>query len=60
MPYEAVEVVSNSVDVAGDMCDDVIDTNVFRGNVITGRRTGARQGRFTNADCRVRVMINSA
>ena len=60
MPYETVEVVSDAVDVAGDMCDDVIDTNITRYSLITMRHTRARHGRFTNADCRVRVMVNSA
>ena len=60
MPYETVEVVSNAVDVAGDMCDDVIDTNVTRNTFTTRKHTRVRHGRFTDADCRVRIMVNSA
>ena len=40
--YEIVEVVSDAVDVTGDMRDDVIDANVLRGRCAVVWRTGAR------------------
>ena len=60
VPYEVVEVVSDSVDVARDMCDEMHGT-VFLGKRAVGDwPAGARPGRLTNAHSRVRIMVNSA
>ena len=60
IPYEVVEVVSDTVNVARNMRDDMLGTTFLSEWTVSGWHAGARPGRLTNAHSRVRIMVDSA
>ena len=58
--YKVVEVVSDAVDVTGDVRDGVIDANVLRRSCAVVWRAGTRHWGIPDAHSRVGIVVGVA